>query len=186
MLRIARQAGVAERIETTTNASLLTRDLAQELVDLRLDYLRVSIYATTQERHKEVTGSRMPLQAVHENLRVLRDVKRASRLRAPVRQLQDDRRLWRRERAILTGVRRCRRRTVHRQAARLDQGGVEPTSSGPTTRARPSRSVRTCCAGSASRVACPMAFTTMAVRSNGDVVALLRGFHRRHQHGQRG
>jgi uncharacterized Fe-S cluster-containing radical SAM superfamily enzyme len=44
MLRVARQANIAERIETTTNASLLSRDIAEQMVEYQMDYARVSIY----------------------------------------------------------------------------------------------------------------------------------------------
>ena len=52
MLAAAREAGVAERIETTTNASLLSHSVAEAMVRCQLDYVRVSIYASDQERHK--------------------------------------------------------------------------------------------------------------------------------------
>ncbi len=42
MLRIAKEANIAERIETTSNASLLTEEFCRELVLYGLDYLRVS------------------------------------------------------------------------------------------------------------------------------------------------
>jgi len=76
MLSLARQADIAERIETTTNATLLTPDIAAQMVRCQLDYLRVSIYATRQERHQEVTGSKFDMQRIRENLLVLQEEKR--------------------------------------------------------------------------------------------------------------
>ncbi len=56
MLHIARQANIAERIETTTNASLITPKIAEHLVTEGIDYIRVSIYGGNQARYREVTG----------------------------------------------------------------------------------------------------------------------------------
>lgn len=58
MLRIAKEADVAERIETTTNASLLTEDICRELVDSEIDYIRVSIYGGNQESYTHITNSK--------------------------------------------------------------------------------------------------------------------------------
>lgn len=76
MLRIAREANIAERIETTTNASLLNDRAAEAMVEQGLDYVRVSIYAATPERYREVTGSPIGLEQIHENLRRLQALKR--------------------------------------------------------------------------------------------------------------
>src|SRR3990172_666357 len=76
MLTLATQADVAERIETTTNATLLTPDIAEDMVRCQLDYVRVSIYATRQERHQVVTGTNFDMQRIRENLRTLQTIKR--------------------------------------------------------------------------------------------------------------
>lgn len=56
MLRIARESQIAERIETTTNASLLTEEICEQMVKYEIDYIRVSIYGGNQKRYEEVTG----------------------------------------------------------------------------------------------------------------------------------
>ncbi len=76
MLRIASEADIAERIETTTNASLLTSVIAKKLIEYQLDYVRVSIYAPDQSKHEEITGSKVNIRAIHENLRVLQEIKK--------------------------------------------------------------------------------------------------------------
>lgn len=76
MLRVAREADVAERIETTTNASLLFRNVAEKLVECQLDYSRVSIYASDQAKHRAVTGSGIEIDAIHGNLRGLQEIKK--------------------------------------------------------------------------------------------------------------
>ncbi|NEX21711.1 hypothetical protein G3480_15560 [Thiorhodococcus mannitoliphagus] len=76
MLAIAREAGIAERIETTTNASLLTCHIAEQMVELQLDYLRVSIYATNQIAHRTTTRSTVEIGAIRDNLLQLQAIKR--------------------------------------------------------------------------------------------------------------
>lgn len=75
MLHLARRSDVAERIEVTTNASLLDEEMAHHLVNAQLDYLRVSIYATSQQAHQEITGNKMPIDRIWNNLLKLKQVK---------------------------------------------------------------------------------------------------------------
>lgn len=56
LVHLAKEANIAERIETTTNASLITPEIAERLVKDEIDYIRVSIYGGNQERYREVTG----------------------------------------------------------------------------------------------------------------------------------
>jgi len=84
MLRIAKQAGIAERIETTTNASLITAEIAEHLVDYGIDYIRVSIYGGNQDRYREVTGVKdVDINAILENLKRIRELKRAKKKETP-------------------------------------------------------------------------------------------------------
>jgi radical SAM protein with 4Fe4S-binding SPASM domain len=75
MIRKAVDAGVAERTEVTTNATALTEQRAHELVDSGLDYLRVSIYGVTDKQNLEVTGSKVPVAKILENVRTFRRVR---------------------------------------------------------------------------------------------------------------
>jgi radical SAM protein with 4Fe4S-binding SPASM domain len=75
MLQIAANSQVADRIEVTTNASLLDEKMAENLVNAQLDYLRVSIYATNQEAHERVTGNNMGIDRIWNNLLTLKRVK---------------------------------------------------------------------------------------------------------------
>lgn len=77
MLRIAKEADIAERIETTTNASLLTDQLCSQLVEYEIDYIRVSIYGGNQERYEEVTGtSKVNIDEIWNNLRKIQILKK--------------------------------------------------------------------------------------------------------------
>lgn len=168
MLRIAKDADVAERIETTTNASLLARPIAEKMVQRQLDYARISIYASDQEKHKTITGSGTGIRVIHENLRILQEVKNQRSSEKPfvsckmldaygpendrfVKMYQDvadevfiDKpHGW----IKVDGVDFIR--NYYQDGVCDALGDVEQNST--------------------PRIACPMAFTTMAVRSNGDV-----------------
>ncbi len=73
MIRIASEMGLADRIELTTNATALVGSRADALLASGLDYLRVSVYAMTAERHLEITGSRVAPGQVVANVRAFRD-----------------------------------------------------------------------------------------------------------------
>lgn len=68
MVRIAKSAEIAERVETTSNVSLLTEDIAEKLINAGLDYLRVSIYGADKENHKKVTASSFTPEMIRKNL----------------------------------------------------------------------------------------------------------------------
>ena len=169
MLRLAKEAAIADRIETTTNASLLTPSVAQSMVDCQLDYLRVSIYATDATRHREITDSGVTPEAIHENLRVLQEIKRQRGSERPFvclkmldtyDQAQND--------AFMT---------VYQDVADelyLDKPHNwirtdEQTFTERFYQADHSKAVADLQAHNTRRIACPMSFTTMAVRCNGDV-----------------
>lgn len=76
MLRLARQANIAERIETTTNASLLNQRVIDAMIEQQLDYVRVSIYAGSPEKHADITRSPLTLGRVHDNLQRLQECKK--------------------------------------------------------------------------------------------------------------
>ena len=71
MIAYLKERNVAERIEMTTNASLLTEDMAEGLIEAGLDYIRCSIYALDQTEHERITGNRMPVERIRENIRGL-------------------------------------------------------------------------------------------------------------------
>ena len=83
MIKLANDAGIAERTELTTNATALTADKSRGLIDSGLTYLRVSIYASTQERSEFVTQSRLPVARIHANVRTFREIRDASGAERP-------------------------------------------------------------------------------------------------------
>ena len=84
MLKIAKEAGIAERIETTTNMSLLTPKLCKELVQYEIDYIRVSIYAGNQERYEKITNCpTVDMDRIIWQLKSIQDMKRELKREKP-------------------------------------------------------------------------------------------------------
>lgn len=168
MLATAREADIAERIETTTNATLLKPDIAESMVRSQLDYLRVSIYATRQDRHEEVTGSKLNMQRIRKNLQTLQDIKRRTGSQKPFVscKMMDE-----------FGEENERFLQMYRDVAdeayidkphgwiRVNEVNFIQNFYGEKVH----KAVSDFESHSTHRIACPMAFTTMAVRSNGAV-----------------
>ena len=168
MLRLAREADIAERIETTTNASLLHRNIAEKLVEYQLDYIRVSIYASTQERHRQITDSTMKIERIHENLRVLQEIKKASGSERPFVSCKmldaygpENERFFELYRDVADELFLDKPHSwIKVEEANFIKSYYQDDAASAITDLQQH---------STRRVACPMAFTTMAVRSNGDV-----------------
>ena len=168
MLRVASLAGVAERIETTTNASLLTRDLAEALVECQMDYVRVSIYSADPERHRQITQSAVAVSAIHENLRMLRDVKRAHGSDKPFVSCKMLDAYGEENGSFLAAYRGVADEVfIDKPHGWINVDGADFI--GTYYQEGAQDALHDLQAHSTARVACPMAFTTMAVRSNGDV-----------------
>ena len=168
MLRMVQEADIAERIETTTNASLLSHDVAEKLVEYQLDYVRVSIYASEQSRHQAVTGSDMDIRIIYENLKVLQEIKKCKRSEKPFISCK-----------MLDTYSDANDRfsCMYRDVA--DEVYIDKVHSWIKVKGTDfiksyyknsaNGAINDIKRNSTRRVACPMAFTTMAVLNNGDV-----------------
>jgi radical SAM protein with 4Fe4S-binding SPASM domain len=168
MLRLAREADVAERMETTTNASLLTREMAEAMVASRLDYVRVSIYAADPERHRRITRSPLAPGVIHENLRVLQEVKREAGSMWPFVSCKmldaygDENEKFSKMYADVADEVYLDKPHAWIRVEGADFVEAHYGEDAPVARSDMAQH-------ETGRVACPMAFTTVAVRSNGDV-----------------
>jgi radical SAM protein with 4Fe4S-binding SPASM domain len=83
MIRLALGNGVTESLSVTTNGSLLTEPLAEELVNSGLHYLRVSIYALNDEDQYYLTGNHIKIHEILNNIKKLRQVRDQMRSETP-------------------------------------------------------------------------------------------------------
>lgn len=168
MLRLARASAVAERIETTTNASLLTREVAEKLVEYQLDYARVSIYASNQEKHREITGTDFDIARIHENLRILQEVKKREGSCKPFVSCkmldaysEENEQFKRMYSDVADEV------YIDKPHSWIKVDGADFIKT--YYQDAEDAAIDDLQQNSTQRIACPMAFTTMAIRSNGDV-----------------
>lgn len=75
MVRIAKEANVAERVDTFSNGSLLTQDASRRLIEYGLDIIRFSIYAAEDKHHREVTRANCKVGTIRDNIKRLRDLR---------------------------------------------------------------------------------------------------------------
>jgi radical SAM protein with 4Fe4S-binding SPASM domain len=68
MVETVGRAGIAERIEIISNASLLTGELADKLVAAGLNGLRVSVQGVTDDQYRDICGTHVSFAEIVENL----------------------------------------------------------------------------------------------------------------------
>lgn len=76
MIQMAKQSKIAERIEIITNASLLTHQLSDELIDAGLDTLRISLQGLSTEKYKEICAADINFEELIENINYFYNRKR--------------------------------------------------------------------------------------------------------------
>jgi len=74
---------IADRIEITSNGSAITEQKARALLDSGLDYLRISVYSVLQDRHPEITGSRISPEHIRANIERFRKLRDEAGLSRP-------------------------------------------------------------------------------------------------------
>jgi len=75
MVKYLKSIDVAERIEITTNASLLSPALSLQLIDSGLDYIRSSIYSVDQKRHEVLTQNGIRIETIKKNIAALKELR---------------------------------------------------------------------------------------------------------------
>jgi len=168
MLKIAKDADIAERIETTTNASLLTEDICEKLVEYGLNYMRVSIYSAVQEKHRRVTNSKIDIKTIRNNLLMLKEIKQKCNSASPfvgVKMLD----AYSEENDLFVNTYKDVADEVyldkpHNWIAYEGNSFIDGLYGSDVEKARTDL-----CASSSERTACTLPFFTLAVRSNGDV-----------------
>lgn len=69
MVKMAKEADIADRIEIITNASLLTNEMADALIDAGLDTLRISVQGLSSEKYKNICGVNVNFERFMDNIR---------------------------------------------------------------------------------------------------------------------
>lgn len=75
MIRYAKNIDAADRIDTTTNASLLTKQKSQDLVEAGLDRINISIYGVSNEHYENFSKTKIAFDKVLENVRNFYEVR---------------------------------------------------------------------------------------------------------------
>ncbi len=76
MIDYAKRSNVTERIETISNASLLTHELSERLVDAGLDCIRISIQGLSTEKYKDVCKRNIDFLKLVEEIEYLYEHKK--------------------------------------------------------------------------------------------------------------
>lgn len=71
LVSLAKENDVAEAITITTNASLLTEKVAKNLIESRLDYLRISVYSIYDNIFKKITNTQYDADLIFNNVKQL-------------------------------------------------------------------------------------------------------------------
>ena len=69
MIKYAKDIGASNRIDTTTNAALLTKQKGKAIVDAGLDRINISIYGVSNEHYKDFSGVKLEFERVLANVR---------------------------------------------------------------------------------------------------------------------
>jgi len=69
MVRYAKESGCCDRVDTTTNASLLTPKLSDTIIDAGLDRINISIIGVNEIQYKDFTKYDMDFQNLVDNIK---------------------------------------------------------------------------------------------------------------------
>lgn len=167
MLRLAKEADIAERIETTTNASLLTKEVCEKLVDYGIDYIRISIYSPNQSKHEDITKSNIDINEIYKAIEDIQKIKKQKEVEKPfisVKMLDtysDENEMFLEKYKYIADevyIDKPHNWIEH------DEKNFIKSLYGDEIQVIEDLTKR-----SSNRIACPMPFTTLAIRSNGDV-----------------
>lgn len=70
-IRRIKEEGVAKEVKTTTNGSLLTHSLIDELVEAGLDELTISLNGLKDKDYERITGVKVNFDEMYENIKYL-------------------------------------------------------------------------------------------------------------------
>ncbi len=151
MVKYLKELDVAERIEITSNASLLSPEISQQFIDYGLDYIRCSIYAIEQRRHETQTQNRISIETIKNNISVLKELRDSAGRSKPfiyVKMLASRDEF---ENALF----------LTEYSGIADEAALEKTHSWLSD---------TCALSGKTRNVCPQPFKMLSIHYNGDVI----------------
>lgn len=75
MIKYAKDNASASRIDTTTNAALLTSEKGRDIVNAGLDRINISIYGVSNENYTNFSGVKLEFERVLSNVREFYEIK---------------------------------------------------------------------------------------------------------------
>lgn len=69
MVKYAKQSGCCDRVDTTTNASLLTPELSLEIINAGLDRINISIEGVNNEQYRDFSDYKVDFDKLVENIK---------------------------------------------------------------------------------------------------------------------
>ncbi|MGX9758145.1 radical SAM/SPASM domain-containing protein [Clostridioides difficile] len=73
MIRYIKEANIAEKVDFTTNGSLLTRQNIIELIEAGLDCIDISIQGLSSEKYEQICGTKLDFDEFVKNIKFLYD-----------------------------------------------------------------------------------------------------------------
>ncbi len=80
MVKIAKGSNAFERVEIISNGALLTKKIADELIEAGLDTLRISLQGLSADKYKDICGADINFDEYMENIRYFYKNKRTTNL----------------------------------------------------------------------------------------------------------
>ena len=68
MISLAKESGYCERVDTTTNASLLTPELSRKIITAGLDRINISIEGVNENQYKDFSNYKINFEQLVENI----------------------------------------------------------------------------------------------------------------------
>lgn len=169
MLRIAKKAKITERIETTTNASLLTEEICDKLVEYEIDYIRISIYSPYQNKHEKITNSKIDINKIYEALETIQRIKAKNGTEKPFVSVKMLDTYSEENDVFLEKYKEVADEVYidkpHNWVSHQEKNFIDSLYN-DSNREKLKEDLKN---SMSDRIACPMPFTTIAIRNNGDV-----------------
>ena len=76
MVRYAKASSKVQRVDTTTNASLLTKERSLEIIDAGLDRINISVEGINSDQYRDFSGHKMDYRQFIDNIAFFYDHKK--------------------------------------------------------------------------------------------------------------